>query len=183
MNVAVLFLAYDSVAVNRFCAVMFPLLLGYAAFTYLFGQKIQHRLIVTDADAEKDVRLRPYSYIATAVPVLFLGAMTLYGILYASQFSVIGTTVLLGYAAIRLDGTYSVKIKYSKKKIIYQKWKKQTIIPMETISKMEWITQRGSTGYVLVIHYGAGSRIQLSSSDFVGLNRLHKTFHEYRQHI
>lgn len=167
----------DDAVINQFCSIFVPIYWGYIAILYLVGPKIQQKLIQTDDYREKKIRIRAYSFLRSAIPLLFFGFAAVYFLIHHSySVSFIMAFVFLGYSWIRFDGTYCIQIHYTKRKMRYRTWKKSTTIPFSAVSKMAWETGRHSLGYILVIYCNDGTKIYLSSADFVGLNKLKETY-------
>ena len=87
-----------------------------------------------------------------------------------------GCNTLSGCAWIKLS-TYSARLEYTYRHLIFCTGKKQDRFPWEDVMQMSWVTQRGSVAYLLKIQFRSGLTANLSSNDFVGLTKL-KTFYD-----
>lgn len=163
--------------VNQLCAVIIPPLFAYVGLLCIIGEKIADQLLKRDSYANRGIKHRIYGLVWTGI----ISALMLLLVIYFSLYRVwdmafIFVFALLGYAWIKVN-TYCVHLDYTYRYIRFRSFKKTLLIPFESVSKMCWEIHRGQITYTLVIYYNCNAKIQLSSSDFVGLMNL-KAFYD-----
>ena len=166
--------------INRFASVFAPLLFTYVIVFNLFGNKFSMMLMKRDTCLQKEIKLRPYSIVKTSATAIVLLISLLYFLWHRDwMVSVLITVFALGYAFIRIEVVYSIKVQYSQNYLYYQKWDKKYKIAMSNIVEMYWSRTPGDLGEILEILLQDGSTICLSSSDFFGVFKLKNTYDKY----
>ena len=163
--------------VSQLCSVIIPPILIYTIAMHFFGVKLANWLLRKDSYNQKKIKVRLYGILWVFCIGLFFISLIVYFAIYAAwDMVVLLGMVLSGYAWIKLS-TYSARLEYTYRHLIFCTGKKQDIFPWEDVMQMSWVTQRGSIAYLLKIQFRSGLTANLSSNDFVGLTKL-KTFYD-----
>lgn len=172
----VLDLDRDSV-VNQLCAIIVPPLLIYIGLLCVLGEKIANQLLHRDTYRSKEIKIRMYAFFRTSViGLLMILAIAYFSIYRIWDMVVLFAFALLGYVWIKVN-TYCIHLVYTYRYLRFTTFKKTLVIPFADISKICWETRRGAIAYTLIVYYNSGSKIYLSSSDFIGLKEL-KSFYD-----
>ena len=169
--------AYRDDVVSKLCSVIVPPIFLYTFFMCFFGVKYANWLIRKDNYKEKRIKVRRFAIIRMIG--IDLAVLSLIGYFaFYKLWDMVGflTAFFLGHAWIKLR-TYSARLEYTYRYIIFRTGKKQEKFPWGDVMEMSWVGTRGSIACLLKIRFRTGLTAELSSNDFVGLTAL-KTFYD-----
>lgn len=163
--------------VNQLCSVIVPPIFLYIGLLSFFGGKLANWLLRKDTYSEKKIRIRIYGIIKMIGIILSLLLIIVYFAFYRVWDMVIIFVVLLSGCVWIKFRTYSARLEYTYRYLIFCTGKKREMFPWKDVMQMSWRTSRGSVAYSLNIKFRSGLTAELSSNDFVGLTKL-KSFYD-----
>lgn len=163
--------------VSRLCSVIVPPIFIYTILMHFFGGKLANWLLRKDSYNEKRIKVRMFGILrVTGICLLFISVIVYFAFCKSWDMVVLLLVILSGYVWIKFR-TYSARLEYTYRHLVFCTGKKQERFPWEDVMQISWVTQRGAVAYLLKIQFRSGLTANLSSNDFVGLTKL-KTFYD-----
>lgn len=184
MKMTLLPILSSSIAMNRLFSIIGPLLFLSAGLQWLLGDKVQEVLNRKDNQHfKKSIKIRPYGiFRIIRTSLLFIFCISFFIIYRLYVEAIFCLIIYLGYIYIKVDTMFSIKIRYTKRYLIYSKWGCEHKIALRNIYDMHWDNPKNGLGYILVFCFPGVWRVDISTADFLGLQKLKIAYDTAKSH-
>ena len=161
---------------GQLCSVIIPPIFLYVGLINLFSRQYADLLFRKDTYSKNRVKVRLYAIIRRCI----FWSIYMFAAVYFAIYGYWPITAILGIVVVaygwRTLHVFLTRIEYTHRSVKIRHMKTTQVISYRNIKKISWEESRGVPVYVLVINCYDGTKINLSSDDYVGLVRLKEMY-------